>query len=148
DQFWSEQAQKFISWFSLFNKVKDCDFKLGKINWFLEGKLNVSYNCLDRHLATKANDVALIWQGDEAASIKKYTYQELYEWVCQCANGLREKGIKKGSRVCIYMPMIPEATVAMLACARLGAIHSVVFGGFSPHSLAQRIIDAECEMVI
>ncbi|MDC1016017.1 acetate--CoA ligase [Candidatus Thioglobus sp.] len=148
DEFWAEQAEKFISWNSKWDRVSDVDFSKGKIAWFEGATLNVSYNCLDRHLPERANQVAIIWEGDEPDSSESITYQELYEMVCKFANGMKDLGVTKGDRVCLYMPMIVEATVAMLACARLGAIHSVVFGGFSPDALRDRILDSECKLVI
>ncbi len=148
DDFWAEQAEKFISWNSRWDRVSDVDFSEGKIAWFEGATLNVSYNCLDRHLPERANQVAIIWEGDDPNSSKSITYQELYEMVCKFANGMKSLGVKKGDRICLYMPMIIEATVAMLACARLGAIHSVVFGGFSPDALRDRILDSECKLVI
>ena len=148
DNFWAEQAEKFISWNSKWDRVSDVDFSEGKIAWFEGATLNVSYNCLDRHLPERANQVAIIWEGDDPNSSKSITYQELYEMVCKFANGMKSLGVEKGDRICLYMPMIVEATVAMLACARLGAIHSVVFGGFSPDALRDRILDSECKLVI
>ena len=148
DDFWAEQAEKFISWNSKWDRVSDVDFSKGKIAWFEGATLNVSYNCLDRHLPERANQVAIIWEGDDPNSSQSITYQELYEMVCKFANGMKSLGVEKGDRICLYMPMIVEATVAMLACARLGAIHSVVFGGFSPDALRDRILDSECKLVI
>ena len=148
DEFWSEQAQEFISWDRKWNRVSDVDFTKGKISWFEGATLNVSYNCLDRHLNNHADQVAIIWEGDDPNSSMSITYQELYEMVCKFANGMKSLGVEKGDRICLYMPMIIEATVAMLACARLGAIHSVVFGGFSPDALRDRILDSECKLVI
>ena len=148
DEFWSEQAEEFISWDSKWHKVSDVDFSQGKIAWFEGATLNVSYNCLDRHLPERADQVAIIWEGDDPDSSESYTYQELYEMVCKFANGMKTLGVEKGDRICLYMPMIVEATVAMLACARLGAIHSVVFGGFSQDALRDRILDSECKLVI
>ena len=152
DGFWLEQA-KIISWFKEPKKGLNYtwDTKARKIEhkWFEDGQLNVTYNCLDRHLGTPiAKKTAIIWQGDEDHQVKKYTYQELYEQVCMFANVLKSKGIKKGDRVAIYMPMVPELPIAMLACARIGAIHSVVFGGFSAEALRDRINDSECRMLI
>ena len=120
----------------------------GEVSWFIDGKINASQNCIDRHLDKRANQVAIIWEGDDPSISKSITYQELHESVCRFANALKERGVKKGDRVCIYMPMIPEAAYAMLACARIGAIHSVVFGGFSPESLKDRILDSDCQAVI
>ncbi|MDE1463145.1 acetate--CoA ligase [Spartinivicinus poritis] len=148
ETFWAEQAEKFLTWFTPWEKVHESDFKEGLAAWFIGGKLNVSYNCIDRHLPEKANDIAIIWEGDDPKDDKKITYQALYENVCRFANVLKERGVKKGDRVCIYMPMIPEVVYAMLACTRIGAIHSVVFGGFSPESLKDRILDADCQTVI
>ena len=146
--FWAEQAQQFLSWDKPWDKVLDWDFTKGHIRWFEGGKLNVSHNCLDRHLATRGDQIAIIWEGDSPNEDKKITYKQLHEDVCKFANALKGLGVKKGDRVCIYMPMIPETAVAMLACTRIGAIHSIVFGGFSPDSLKDRIVDAECNVVI
>ena len=146
--FWAEQADQFVSWFKRWDKVLDWDFTKGHIRWFEGAKLNVSHNCLDRHLATRGDQVAIIWEGDNPAEDKKLTYRELHEQVCKFANALKGLGVKRGDRVCIYMPMIPETAVAMLACTRIGAVHSIVFGGFSPDSLKDRIIDATCNVVI
>jgi len=148
DEFWAQQADKFISWDRKWDRVSDVDFSKGKIAWFEGGTLNVSYNCLDRHLPKRAIQVAIIWEGDNPDSSESITYRELYEMVCKFANGMKGLGVKKGDRICLYMPMIVEATVAMLACARLGAIHSVVFGGFSPDALRDRILDSKCKLVI
>ena len=128
--------------------MSDADLPNGNVRWFDGGELNVSVNCIDRHLPARANQTAIIWEGDEPTDDVKITYQELHDNVCQLANGLRARGVNKGDRVCIYMPMIPEAAYAMLACARIGAIHSVVFGGFSPQSLQDRILDSDCQTVI
>ena len=146
--FWAEQANQFLTWSKPWTKVLDWDFTKGHIRWFEGAQLNVSYNCLDRHLATRGDQVAIIWEGDNPKEDKKITYKELHEDVCKFANVLKGLGVKKGDRVCIYMPMIPETAVAMLACTRIGAIHSIVFGGFSPDSLKDRIIDATCTVVI
>ena len=146
--FWAEQAQQFLSWDKPWDKVLDWDFTKGHIRWFEGGKLNVSHNCLDRHLATRGDQIAVIWEGDSPNEDKKITYKQLHEDVCKFANALKGLGVKKGDRVCIYMPMIPETAVAMLACTRIGAVHSIVFGGFSPDSLKDRIIDAECNVVV
>jgi acetyl-CoA synthetase len=120
----------------------------GEVAWFVDGKLNVSVNCIDRHLPARANQTAIIWEGDDPSEDQFITYQELHDRVCRLANALRERGVKKGDRVCIYMPMIPEAAYAMLACTRIGAIHSLVFGGFSPEALKDRVQDADCQVVI
>ena len=150
DGFWAEQAKQFVTWSKPWSKVSDWSFdaKNLHIKWFEGGKLNVAYNCLDRHLEKRGNQVALIWEGDDPKQDKKMTYRELHAEVCKLANVLRSRGVKKGDRVCIYMPMIPEAAAAMLACARIGAVHSVVFGGFSPQSLTDRILDSDCRVVI
>lgn len=146
--FWADQASAFLSWQEPWQNVSEADIPTGNIRWFVGGQLNVSVNCIDRHLPHRAAQTAIIWEGDEPIDDVQITYQELYDKVCQLANGLRARGVKKGDRVCIYMPMIPEAAYAMLACARLGAIHSVVFGGFSPQSLQDRILDSDCQTVI
>ncbi|MFA7095978.1 MAG: acetate--CoA ligase [Gammaproteobacteria bacterium] len=146
--FWAEQAKEFLTWYKPWDKVLDWDYNTGKIRWFEGGKLNVSYNCLDRHLEKRGDQVALIWEGDDPSVDRKITYRELYEEVCRFANALKARGVKKGDRVCIYMPMIPQVAVAMLACTRIGAVHSVVFGGFSPESLKDRILDSDCQVVI
>ncbi len=148
DQFWAEQAKDFLSWHKPWTQVTKSDLRKGEVAWFLGGQLNVSVNCIDRHLPARAAQTAIIWEGDDPSEDQFITYQELHDQVCRLANALRERGVKKGDRVCIYMPMIPEASYAMLACARIGAIHSVVFGGFSPDALKDRILDADCKVVI
>jgi acetyl-CoA synthetase len=148
DAFWAEQAEEFLTWFSRWDKVQEWDYNEANINWFSGGKLNVSYNCLDRHLDTRGDQVAIIWEGDDPEEDRQITYKELYEEVCRFANVLKAQGVKKGDRVCLYMPMIPEASVAMLACTRIGAVHSIVFGGFSPDALRDRINDSDCKVVI
>ena len=148
DVFWGEQAKEFIDWYQPWDTVSKVDMKNSEISWFTGAKLNVSYNCIDRHLATKANNTAIIFEGDDPNDDLKVTYQELHDHVCRLANLLKERGVKKGDRVCLYMPMIPEITYAMLACARIGAIHSVIFGGFSTESIKARVLDAECEVII
>ena len=148
DEFWSSQAKEFLDWSKDWNNVSDVDYHKGKIEWFSGGELNVAYNCIDRHLPKRANQAALIWEGDDPNVSKTVTYQELHDEVCRFANSLKELGVGKGDTVCIYMPMILEAAYAMLACARIGAIHSVVFGGFSPEALKDRVLDAECKVVI
>src|SRR5690606_18263341 len=125
-----------------------CDLRTGAARWFDGGQLNVSHNCIDRHLATRGEQTALLWEGDEPNDSRAISYRELHRQVCRLANALKARGVGKGDRVCIYMPMIPEAAYAMLACARIGAIHSVVFGGFSPDALRDRILDADCRTVI
>ncbi|MGE0080836.1 MAG: acetate--CoA ligase [Thiohalomonadaceae bacterium] len=146
--FWAEQAKSFVTWFKPWDKVLEWDYHTANIRWFEGGKLNVSYNCLDRHLETRGDQVALIWEGDDPSEDKKITYRQLHAEVSKFANVLKSRGVKKGDRVCIYMPMIPEAAVAMLACTRIGAVHSVVFGGFSPESLKDRILDSDCRVVV
>jgi acetyl-CoA synthetase len=138
----------FIDWRRKWDAVADADLPRGRVSWFSGGLLNVSENCIDRHLPQRRNQVAIIWEGDDPAQDTKITYGELHASVCRLANGLRARGVRKGDRVCIYMPMIPEAAYAMLACARIGAIHSVVFGGFSPQSLRDRILDSDCRTLI
>lgn len=147
EQFWAEQAEQ-LTWMQPWQAVQQGDLAAGNCQWFSGGKLNVSVNCIDRHLPAMANKTAIIWEGDDPKHTSRLTYQDLYDAVCRFANVLKLRGIKKGDRVCLYMPMIPEALIAMLACARLGAIHSVVFGGFSPESLRNRILDADCNCVI
>ena len=148
DVFWAEQAEQFISWFAKWDRVQNCDFETAKIAWFEGAELNVCYNCVDRHLEKRGNQLALIWEGDEPNQSHKWSYQRLYEEVCKFSNVLKNNGVKKGDRVCIYMPMVLEAVVAMLCCARIGAVHSVVFGGFSPDALKDRILDSDCRVVI
>jgi acetyl-CoA synthetase len=149
EKFWGEEAKKRIHWFKPFTKVKNTSFDGDvSIKWFEDGKTNISYNCVDRHLEKRGDQVAIIWEGDEPTEDKKITYKELHAEVCRWANVLKKQGAKKGDRITIYMPMIPEAAYAMLACARIGAIHSVVFGGFSPDSLAGRIEDCKSNIVI
>ncbi len=148
DAFWAEQAEEFVTWTKKWDKVLEWDFSKADIKWFKGGKLNVAYNCLDRHLESRGDQTAIIWEGDDPETDKRITYRELYEDVCKLGNVLKSRGVKKGDRVCIYLPMIPEAAVAMLACARIGAVHSVVFGGFSPDSLRDRILDSDCQALI
>ena len=148
DVFWEEQAEEFLTWFSKWDKVQQWDYNDVNIKWFTKAKLNVSYNCLDRHLEKRGDQIAIIWEGDEPDVDKRITYRELHAEVCKLANVLKSRGIKKGDCISIYMPMIPEAAVAMLACTRIGAIHSVVFGGFSPEALKDRILDSDCKLVI
>jgi acetyl-CoA synthetase len=146
--FWAEQAEEFVDWFKPWTKVWDWDFDEANIRWFEGAKLNVSYNCLDRHLESRGQQVAVIWEGDDPAVDRKITYRELHAEVCKFANALKSRGVKKGDRVSIYMPMVPEVVVAMLACTRIGAVHSIVFGGFSPEALKDRILDSDCQVVI
>ena len=145
--FWSRIAQR-LDWFVPFGRVCEQDFAKAEVAWFLGGKLNASFNCIDRHLAERAAQTAILWVGDEPKTYRHISYRELHEQVCRLANVLRAHGVKKGDRVCIYLPMIPEAVYAMLACARLGAVHSVVFAGFSAESLRNRIVDADCRVVL
>jgi len=150
EAFWAEQANHYVEWFKPWNKVTDWSFdqKDLHIKWFEGAKLNVSYNCLDKHLATRGDQTAIIWEGDNPEESKHISYKELHAEVCQFANVLKSRGVKKGDRVSLYMPMIPEAAVAMLACTRIGAVHSIVFGGFSPDALKSRILDSDCQVVI
>ena len=150
EAFWEEQARNRLLWQKEFTKVKNVSYSHPdvSIKWFEDGVLNVSENCVDRHLENKSDEVAILWEGDETGVSKKITYRELYENVCKFGNVLKDRGIKKGDRVILYMPMVPEAAYAMLACARVGAIHSVVFAGFSPEALASRIIDCGAKAVI
>ena len=149
DGFWAEEAKR-LTWSKPFTKVRDINYNLPdvSIRWFEDGELNVAYNCIDRHLEKRGDQVAIIWEGDDPAEDTKITYRALHDQVCRLANVMKAQGVEKGDRVCIYMPMIPEAAYAMLACARIGAIHSIVFGGFSPDALANRIQDSECKLVI
>nr|VFJ59955.1 MAG: acetyl-coenzyme A synthetase [Candidatus Kentron sp. DK] len=148
DGFWAEQAKEFVTWFEPWKKVCEWDYNNADIQWFPGAKLNVSFNCLDRHLDTRGDQVAILWEGDDPNVDKKITYRALHAEVCRFANALKERGVKKGDRVSIYMPMVPEVIVAMLACTRIGAVHSVVFGGFSPEALKDRILDSDCQVVI
>jgi acetyl-CoA synthetase len=147
--FWAEQGKR-LDWFTPYTKIKDTSFDLPDVHvkWFYDGTLNAAHNCLDRHLATRGDQTAIIWEGDEPSESKSFTYRELHKEVCKFANALKTIGAKKGDRITIYMPMIPEAAIAMLACARIGAIHSVVFGGFSPDALAGRIHDCDSNIII
>ena len=148
DGFWSEQAAAFLDWHAPFSEVCSHDFVNGRVRWFDGGTLNACTNCVDRHLPERADQVAIIWEGDDPDTHKVITYRELADEVCRLSNALASRAVKKGDRVCIYMPMIPEAAYAMLACARIGAIHSVVFGGFSPQALQDRILDSDCQTLI
>jgi acetyl-CoA synthetase len=150
DGFWGEQAEQFLTWRKKWDTVRDWSFSENDlhIEWFKGGKLNVAENCIDRHLPARAQQTAIVWEGDDPADSKHITYTELHEQVSRLGNALRTLGVAKGDRVCIYMPMIPEAAYAMLACARIGAVHSVVFGGFSPEALRDRIVDSDCKIVI
>ncbi|WP_296272166.1 acetate--CoA ligase [Pseudomonas sp. UBA6323] len=148
DTFWAEQAKAFLDWFKPWDQVHASDLKQGHAEWFKGGQLNVAYNCIDRHLEQRGEQIAIIWEGDNPAESAHITYNKLHHNVSRLANVLKNRGVKKGDRVCIYMPMVPEAAYAMLACARIGAVHSVVFGGFSPDALRDRILDADCRTVI
>ncbi|MBK52414.1 MAG: acetate--CoA ligase [Gammaproteobacteria bacterium] len=148
ETFWAEQATEFLTMNEPWDKVSTSDFANATANWFHGAKLNASYNCIDRHLKGRGDQTAIIWEGDEPDQDLEVTYQGLHDAVCRLSNALKTRGVKKGDRVCIYMPMIPEAAYAMLACARIGAIHSVVFGGFSPESIKDRILDSDCQTVI
>lgn len=148
DAFWDKQAKVFLDWDKDWDKTSSVDYNQGQIEWFKGGELNVAYNCIDRHLPKRAKQTAIIWEGDNPDVSKHVTYQQLHDEVAKLANGLKKLGVKKGDRVCIYMPMILESSYAMLACARIGAIHSVVFGGFSPEALKDRILDSQCKIVI
>ncbi|MDB9950316.1 acetate--CoA ligase [Gammaproteobacteria bacterium] len=148
DEFWAGQADELLHWHQRWQSVSSSDFNKAETNWFTGAKLNVAFNCIDRHLEQRGEQAAIIWEGDEPTEDKKITYRELHTHVCKFANALKARGVSKGDRVCIYMPMIPEATYAMLACARIGAVHSVVFGGFSPESLKDRILDSDCQTII
>jgi acetyl-CoA synthetase len=147
--FWARMGRR-LDWIQPYTKVKDTSFDINdfRIRWFYDGKLNVAANCLDRHLTKRGDKVAIIWEADDPRLSERITYRQLYERVCQCANALKSLGVRKGDRVTIYLPMIPEAAIAMLACARIGAVHSVVFGGFSSESLAGRIADCDSRVVI
>lgn len=148
DTFWAEQANSFLDWSTPWSEVQRADLTTGQASWFKGGKLNVSVNCIDRHLKDRGDQIAIIWEGDNPSESAEITYRKLHHHVCRLANVLKDRGVKKGDRVCIYMPMIPEAAYAMLACTRIGAVHSVVFGGFSPDALRDRILDADCHTVI
>ncbi len=148
ETFWAEQAEGFLDWHRKWDRVVVADMPQGNVAWFSGAQLNVSVNCIDRHLADRADQTAIIWEGDDPQDDCHISYQTLADRVGQLANGLRSRGVGKGDRVCIYMPMIPEAAYVMLACARIGAIHSVVFGGFSPQSLKDRILDSDCQTLI
>ena len=149
EQFWSNIAKEQVTWFKDFTKVKNTNYEGDvSIKWFEDGELNVCYNCVDRHAEQKPNDTAIIWEGDDPSQSKTYTYKELQSEVSRFANVLKKLGVKKGDRVTIYLTMIPEVAFAMLACTRIGAIHSVIFGGFAPESIAGRIQDCQSQFVI
>ena len=148
EEFWSEQAEKYLTYTKKWDQVMSYDYVTGAISWFSGAKLNATVNCIDRHLEARGDQIAIIWEGDDPSEQQHISYKELHESVCRFANLLKLRGVKKGDRVSIYMPMIPEAAVAMLGCARIGAVHSVVFGGFSPDSLRDRILDSDCRVVV
>ena len=148
EEFWSEQAEKYLTYTKKWDQVMEYDYVTGEIAWFSGAKLNATINCIDRHLEARGDQVAIIWEGDDPSEQQYISYKELHESVCRFANLLKSRGVGKGDRVSIYMPMIPEAAVAMLGCARIGAVHSVVFGGFSPDSLRDRILDSDCRVVV
>ncbi len=148
ERFWSEQARTFLHWFKPWDRVHRSDMQSGHAAWFEGGQLNVAYNCIDRHLPERAEQTAILWEGDDPSESAQITYRKLHHHVCRLANVMKSRGVGKGDRVCIYMPMIPETAYAMLACARIGAVHTVVFGGFSPDALRDRINDADCSLVI
>ncbi len=148
ESFWAEQGDTFLDWIRGWETVFEADLPNGHVRWFDGAELNACVNCIDRHLPERADRPAIVWEGDDPGNDASISYQELHDAVCRLANGLRARGVTKGDRVCIYMPMIPEAAYAMLACARIGAIHSVVFGGFSPQSLKDRILDSDCRTLI
>ena len=148
ETFWPEMANEFLTWSKPWEQLTESNLMTGTAGWFIGGKLNACYNCVDRHLPERAQQTAILWEGDDPSQQATITYQDLHQRVCQLANLLIHRGVKKGDRVCLYMPMIPEAAYAMLACARIGAVHSVVFGGFSPQALQDRILDSDCQTVI
>jgi acetyl-CoA synthetase len=146
--FWAEKADQ-LEWFKKWEQVLEADFAKAEVRWFKGGTLNASYNCLDRHLRNEKKDIpALIWEGEPNGQNRIYTYQQLHREVCKFANVMKKKGLQKGDRIALYMPMVPELPIAMLACARIGVIHSVVFGGFSAESLRDRILDCEARLVV
>ena len=149
DGFWADMAHEHVHWFRKWDRVADWTFDGDvSIRWFDGARVNVAYNCLDRHLEERGDKPAILWEGDQPGEERRITFRELHAEVCKLANVFKAKGVEKGDRVCVYMPMVPEAMVAMLACARIGAVHSVVFGGFSPDALRDRILDSDCRVVI
>ncbi|MEX0899875.1 MAG: acetate--CoA ligase [Gammaproteobacteria bacterium] len=147
--FWAEQANEYIDWTKPWDRVLDWDYTKGHIRWFEGAELNACFNCVDRHLETRGDQTAITWEPDDPnGTVRHVTYKQLFKLVSELANVLKDNGVKKGDRVCIYMPMVPEAAIAMLACARIGAVHSVVFGGFSPKSIKDRVLDSDCRVVI
>ncbi|NRA83334.1 MAG: AMP-binding protein, partial [Gammaproteobacteria bacterium] len=149
DIFWGEHGKR-LDWIKPYTKVKETSFEAPNVSikWYSDGTLNASANCLDRHLENNGDDIAIIWEGDDAKDQRKVSYRELHQMVCKFANGLKAKGVKRGDIVSIYMPMVPEAAVAMLACARIGAVHSIIFGGFSSESISSRVIDGQAKVII
>ena len=149
DEFWAKMAEENVSWYKKWRNVSKYDFEKAEIKWFEGAKLNVAYNCLDKHIENgHGDDIAIIWEGNEPDQSKTFTYTELLAEVEKFANVLKSKGIEKGDRVCIYLQMVPELAISMLACARIGAVHSIVFGGFSADSLRDRINDSKCKMLV
>jgi acetyl-CoA synthetase len=152
EKFWAEIAEQQVTWFKKWDKVMDYNFDIKKgpiyVKFFEGGKLNVSYNCLDRHLEKRGNQVAIQWEGNEPGEARGITYKELHEEVCKFANVLKAQGVKKGDRVCLYMPMVPELGIAALACSRIGAVHCIVFGGFSADALRDRIVKGEAKVLV
>lgn len=146
--FWAQEARKFLTWTKPFTQVLTGDFLEGTNKWFSDGSLNICYNAIDRHLATKADQVAMIWEGDEPGNTISFKFQDLHDEVCRIANVLKQQGVKKGDTVVVYMPMVPQLPMVMLACARIGAIHSVVFAGFSADALRERIVDSKSKFVV
>ena len=148
EAFWAEKANQFL-WSKKWDKVLDWNFSEPKFEWFVGGKLNITENCLDRHLPARADQIAYYWEpNDPDEKAVQFTYKQLHEHVCKFANVLKNNGAKKGDRICIYLPMVPELAIALLACARIGAVHSVVFGGFSAAALSSRIQDSDCNIVV
>jgi acetyl-CoA synthetase len=148
EAYWADKAKQ-LDWFKKWDKVYQWDPDKAELKWFDGGELNVSYNCLDRHIKTwRKNKAAIIWQGEPEDDVKVFTYMDLYREVNKFANVLKKYGVKRGDRICLYMPMIPELAIAMLACTRIGAIHSIVFGGFSSESLRDRIVDSTCKILV
>ena len=147
-KFWTDMSEKHLSWFSPFDRVMEGCFEDGDVKWFANGKINACYNCIDRHLPQRENQTAIIWEGDEIGTHRKITYRQLSREVCKISNVMKMNGVKKGDVVTIYMPMIPQVAMTMLACARIGAIHSIVFAGFSADSLRDRIVDCNSKFVI